>query len=493
MVWTPVSRTLPQYEDGSGDPFSGAVLKAYQAGTTTNITMAIDGDGTSPQTSIALNASGYPEVSSNEVIPYLDEDYKLSLYPTQAAADSDTGAIWTIDNIGVGTSGSIFGETRCITTNTVLDTDDDKKHLIISGSPTITMPDLDVVGEGYAVSYECRSGTTSWATNGAETINGDASTTTAPGTGGFVIASGCPSLQWSMLGDKDAQLDEDNTHTADVKFSGTDHAGLKVNNLTEAQRDALTPEEGMVIIEIDSDTLQYYNGTMWVTVLSSSLTNREIFTASGTWTQPTGVTTTRVTVIGGGAGGHAGEDVGGTGAAGGNSSFVGDTTITANGGSAAPDEANAPVNDVGARPGGIGGTGGAGGDIIVEGQDGHAAHAVNAVAGAGNNLNLGGFGGATPLGLGGMPGSSGTGVLTTNIDGGDGTGFGSGGGGGVHAYTTGDLAGPGGGSGEYRHGDIVVSGNVTVTVGAGGSGGSGSGGSEGDAGNGAGGLVIVEW
>lgn len=102
MAWNPIALTVPQYEDANGDPYSGAVLKAYDAGTTTNINLATDSTGGTTVGSIALNASGYPEVSGSIVIPHADRDYKLALYPTQAAADADSGAIWTIDNIAVG-------------------------------------------------------------------------------------------------------------------------------------------------------------------------------------------------------------------------------------------------------------------------------------------------------------------------------------------------------------------------------------------------------
>lgn len=102
MAWHPIAHTLPQYVDGNGDPHSGAVLKAYANGTSSNISMATDATGGTTATSMALNASGYPEVSGNEVIPHVQESYKLSLYPTQAAADLDSGALWTIDELTVG-------------------------------------------------------------------------------------------------------------------------------------------------------------------------------------------------------------------------------------------------------------------------------------------------------------------------------------------------------------------------------------------------------
>lgn len=106
MAWIPIAKTTPQYVDSNGNPYSGAVLKAYASGTTTPISMATDSTGGTVASSIALNASGYPAVSGSIVIPHVAQDYKLSLYPTQAAADANTGAIWTIDGLKVTDSTS---------------------------------------------------------------------------------------------------------------------------------------------------------------------------------------------------------------------------------------------------------------------------------------------------------------------------------------------------------------------------------------------------
>ena len=102
MAWIPIAKTVPQYVDSDGDPASGFVIKAYKAGTTTNIPLATSSTGGTTATSMALNASGYPIVSSNIVLPHIDQDFKLALYPTQTAADANSGATWTIDNITAG-------------------------------------------------------------------------------------------------------------------------------------------------------------------------------------------------------------------------------------------------------------------------------------------------------------------------------------------------------------------------------------------------------
>lgn len=106
MSWYPIAYTPPQYADVSGDNYSGAVLKAYAEGTNDNIPMATSSAGTTTSASLALNASGYPTYGGNVVIPHVQEDYKLALYPDQASADADSGALWTVDNIKIADAGN---------------------------------------------------------------------------------------------------------------------------------------------------------------------------------------------------------------------------------------------------------------------------------------------------------------------------------------------------------------------------------------------------
>lgn len=112
MSYLPISGLVPQYVDSNSDAYSGAVLKAYTGGTSTNISIATDTTGGTLATSVALNSNGYPEVSGSIIIPHLDQDYKLALYPTQAAADANSGAIWTVDNIPITDEGAIFTATE---------------------------------------------------------------------------------------------------------------------------------------------------------------------------------------------------------------------------------------------------------------------------------------------------------------------------------------------------------------------------------------------
>lgn len=104
MTWYPIAFLPPQIENTAGVPYSGAVLKAYAAGTNTNIPMATDYTGVTTTNSMVLNAAGNPTQGGAVVIPHLQQNYKLALYPTQAAANLDSGPIWTVDQIQIAAS-----------------------------------------------------------------------------------------------------------------------------------------------------------------------------------------------------------------------------------------------------------------------------------------------------------------------------------------------------------------------------------------------------
>lgn len=98
MAWLPTSNVPLQFFY-NGVPASGYVLKFYEAGTSSNIAVSTSSAGTPTVSTVALNSDGFPEVSGNTVVIFVDQDYKVALYPSAAAASSDTGAVWTIDNI----------------------------------------------------------------------------------------------------------------------------------------------------------------------------------------------------------------------------------------------------------------------------------------------------------------------------------------------------------------------------------------------------------
>lgn len=101
MTWYPISFIPPQTVDVNGAPYSGAVLKAYAAGTSTPILMATDSTGATTAGTFTLNSYGYPAQAGAVIIPHVEENYKLALYPNQAAADADSGAVYTYDDVQI--------------------------------------------------------------------------------------------------------------------------------------------------------------------------------------------------------------------------------------------------------------------------------------------------------------------------------------------------------------------------------------------------------
>lgn len=58
------------------------------------------------------------------------------------------------------------------------------------------------------------------------------------------------------------------TFTGLVNFSGTDHAGLRLNSLTTTQRDALTPAAGDLVFNTTTGSPESYDGSAWVDLTS---------------------------------------------------------------------------------------------------------------------------------------------------------------------------------------------------------------------------------
>lgn len=99
MSWTPISNTVPQYED-AGVAASGFFLKFYASGTTTPISMATDSTGGTLLAKAQLSTEGYPLNGSSAVfIPHIDRKYKIALFRNTADADANNlgNAVWPVD------------------------------------------------------------------------------------------------------------------------------------------------------------------------------------------------------------------------------------------------------------------------------------------------------------------------------------------------------------------------------------------------------------
>lgn len=225
----------------------------------------------------------------------------------------------------------------------------------------------------------------------------------------------------------------------------------------------------------------------------------QVFTSSGTWIRPDGVEAVDV-LVGAGGGGGGGRDSASTlpgGVAGGSSSF-GD--ITALGGLGGESSAGAQGIVAGGKGGGLfGGLGitgttsttpgtlhGNATGFLVGGGAGHAKSNTSSPVYQGGSCP--GFGSGAVMSGGASYKDAPAGVQTTSTPNAP-ANSGCGGQGGWPPAV--NFNGAGGGGGEVRvQTNVPVTGNVIVTVGAGGSGGAGN---QAVGGNGGSGIVIVAW
>ncbi len=89
MGWTALQGVPGMVFDTNGNPYTGAVLKAWLPGTTTTTDLATDGSGTSPQATITANADGIWEVSGNEVVPHIDRKCKWGIFANSSDASAN--------------------------------------------------------------------------------------------------------------------------------------------------------------------------------------------------------------------------------------------------------------------------------------------------------------------------------------------------------------------------------------------------------------------
>lgn len=258
---------------------------------------------------------------------------------------------------------------------------------------------------------------------------------TSAGSAGQVLQSnGAGAPTWAAV--PTVNLATGVTGTLPVANGGTGATSLTANNVLLGNGTSAV----QVVAPSTSGNVLTSNGTTWTSAAPAAggFSNLTVFTSSGTWSVPAGVTKCKVTVTGGGAGGSdygggsgatgiriynlsggsATVTVGAAGAAGsngGNSSFAySGTTVTGGGGLNSPFGAPAAATN---------------GNINISGGMGQMRCAQS-------GTNSGGVGGASYWGGGGS--SQG------NFNGGmPGVAFGSGGGGGGSNNNTGADGAPG--------------------------------------------------
>jgi hypothetical protein len=134
MTWTKMSEVPNPVTDANGNPYSGAVLKAYLPGTTTATSIAIDKDGSSPQASLTANAEGIWEVSGNEVIPHIDRKCKWGIFANATDATANTpfymGPFDNIDrSISISSTEIVFETVAAMVASTSLSVGDHVRTL----------------------------------------------------------------------------------------------------------------------------------------------------------------------------------------------------------------------------------------------------------------------------------------------------------------------------------------------------------------------------
>lgn len=101
MAFAPIAFVIPEYDRNL---YKNWWLKAYEPGTTTPKAMATDQSGSSTASRYELNSEGFPVTAGSAfVVPHVDGDYDLWLFPTAAEADANdtTNALQFADNLGV--------------------------------------------------------------------------------------------------------------------------------------------------------------------------------------------------------------------------------------------------------------------------------------------------------------------------------------------------------------------------------------------------------
>lgn len=307
MAWSPIDLITIQYQNPSDNtPASGFVLKAFAAGTSTNIPMATDDTGATQFNDISLNSDGNPEHLGSVVVPHIDQRYKISFFATQAAADANTPAIWSIDNLTPPTFTGSFTTNDAISgavtdvidmTHTTsgtpvagigtgisfsTETADDNTELgmqihavttdVSSGSEDFKFLCRLMVAGTIADAFECSStGQLSVKTGGSYAVNGtDVLTATALGSG--VLASSLTSL--GTIASLVATTADINAGTVDAVVGGTTPAAGTFTDLASTGNTTIGNATG--------DALTYHPSA-W------TLTNA--VTITGTWADLGAVTT----------------------------------------------------------------------------------------------------------------------------------------------------------------------------------------------------------
>ena len=400
-----------QFFDDNGSPLVGGKLYSYAAGTSTLLTTYTTSAGTVANTNpIILNAGGR---TPNEIWQATGILLKFVLY------NSDNELIGTYD--GIPSINDPFGINSQLTS--------------VAGTNSITAsatPALTAYATGAIYSFIAAN-----TNSGAATLSIDGLTATSITKNGSVaLSAGDIQSGKMMLVEYDGttfqlvnnivyggSITNGNivslTSPLGVANGGTGAATLTSNNVILGNGVAAV----QFVAPGTSGNVLASNGTTWASTAPSGVPNVQVFTSSGTFTVPAGITRAKVTVVGGGGSGAAG--AGGGGGGGGTAIEIvtgltpgGTVTVTVGGvagtssfGSYCSATGGATVASIVGGAGGVG----SGGDINLSGSGGGGG-------GTTGGFSVYGIGGSSSLGGGGYGG--------VNTAGGNGGNYGGGGAGG---------------------------------------------------------------
>jgi hypothetical protein len=151
--------------------------------------------------------------------------------------------------------------------------------VVVATAPSFTLSSgsyyavIDPTGTPEIVEVTAVSTTTWTVTRGVALYEG-AGSSAAPHAGGVPVII---SNNWKTFDDIKTAIASKadvagDTFAGLIQFSGTTHGGLRLINLTTAQRNALTPAEGMKVLDTDESLEYTYKGGAWADVDTGTTT-----------------------------------------------------------------------------------------------------------------------------------------------------------------------------------------------------------------------------
>lgn len=233
-----------QWQNANDVNASGYVIKCYEPGTTTPISMAIDKNGSVTVATAALNADGIPEVSGNEVALYIDRDFKYAIYENATDASNDTNAFFgPIDNV------KINDVVATLQADYWVDTYANFRTKLAAGTysagDVVKITNSGIRGD-FVVSQDTAG--TGFADNGGTIITEDGGTTTANDWYAQRVWDGKKAnAEWFG-----AAINQDNKPAITAALAACDHV---VINLTTCRVDSIIELNELKVLELAANTL----------------------------------------------------------------------------------------------------------------------------------------------------------------------------------------------------------------------------------------------